>query len=119
MSYALQLSDYTLPTPQILGVRGCRDVGQGCCGKCSAQLERGLLTSIHVVAAKVVPVEEHELNPVALVEGHQTHQQQQDHAQAPGQLHRVHQLCWREGETAKRISKYVINANKAFLNLKF
>ena len=52
------------------------------------------LTSIYILAAKVVPVEEHEFDPVALVQGHQADEQQQDGAQAAGQLHRIHQLRW-------------------------
>lgn len=59
------------------------------------------LTSVDVVAAKVVAIEEHELDPVALVEGHQADQQQQDGAQASRQLHRVHQLSW-EGYRGQR-----------------
>lgn len=51
------------------------------------------LTSIYILTAEVVPVEEHELNPVALVQRHQTDQQYQDGSQTSGQLHRVHQLC--------------------------
>lgn len=51
------------------------------------------LTSIYILAAKVVPVEEHELNPVALVQRHQTDEQHQDGSQTSGQLHCVHQLC--------------------------
>lgn len=52
------------------------------------------LTSVDVVAAEVVAIEKHELDPVALVEGHQADQQQQDGAQATRQLHSVHQLSW-------------------------
>lgn len=54
------------------------------------------LTSIYILAAKVVPVEEHELDPVALVQSHEADQQQQDGSQTSGQLHRVHELCWCE-----------------------
>lgn len=56
---------------------------------------RESLTSVHVLAAEVVPVEEHQLDPVALVERHQADEQQQDGSQTSGQLHRVHELCWR------------------------
>lgn len=51
------------------------------------------LTSIYILTPKVVSVEEHELDPVALVQRHQADQQQEDGAQTSGQLHRVHQLC--------------------------
>lgn len=54
--------------------------------------ERVSLTSVDVVAAEVVPVKEHELDPVALVESRQADQQQQDGTQASRQLHHVHQL---------------------------
>jgi len=40
----------------------------------------------------VVPVEEHELDAVTLVDGHQADEEQQDGAQTPRQLHGVHQL---------------------------
>lgn len=52
------------------------------------------LTSIYVLTPKVVSVEEHEFDPVALVQRHQADQQQEDGAQTSGQLHRVHQLCY-------------------------
>ena len=45
----------------------------------------------------MVPVEEHELDPVALVQRHQADEQQQDGSQAAGQLHRVHQLGYNTG----------------------
>lgn len=51
------------------------------------------LTSVYILTTKVVPVEEHELDPVALVQCHQTNQQHQDGSQTSGQLHCVHQLC--------------------------
>lgn len=51
------------------------------------------LTSIYVLTPKVVSVEKHEFDAVALVQGHQADQQQEDGAQTSGQLHRVHQLC--------------------------
>lgn len=53
--------------------------------------ERGL-TSIYILTPKVISVEEHEFDPVALVQRHQANQQQEDSAQTSGQLHRVHQL---------------------------
>lgn len=51
------------------------------------------LTSVCILTPKVVSVEEHELDPVALVQCHQADQQQEDGTQTSGQLHRVHQLC--------------------------
>lgn len=54
--------------------------------------ERGL-TSIYILTPKVVSVEEHEFDPVALVQRDQADQQQEDGPQPSGQLHRVHQLC--------------------------
>lgn len=57
--------------------------------------DSGKITSVYVLAAEVVAVEEHELDPVALVQRHQADEQQQDGAQTSGQLHRVHQLGWK------------------------
>lgn len=50
-------------------------------------------TSIHILAAKVPPVEEHQLYLVAFVEGDEEDEQQQDRSQPSCQLHRVHELC--------------------------
>lgn len=60
--------------------------------KCKINEVLSHLTSIYILATKVVPVEKHELDPVALVQRHQADQQQQDGAETSGQLHRVHQL---------------------------
>lgn len=54
---------------------------------------RSSFTSVHVLAAKVPPIEEHQLNFVALVEGDEEDEQQQDRSQPSCQLHCVHELC--------------------------
>lgn len=51
------------------------------------------LTAVHVLAAKVVPIKEHELNSVALVQGDQEDKQEKNGAQSTGQLDCVHELC--------------------------
>lgn len=50
------------------------------------------LTSVYILAAKVVPVKKHDLDPVALVESDKEDEQHQDGPQTARQLHRVHQL---------------------------
>lgn len=52
-----------------------------------------LFTSVHVLAAKVPPIEEHQFDFVALVEGDEADEQQQDRSQPSCQLHCVHELC--------------------------
>lgn len=52
-----------------------------------------IITSIHVLAAKVLPIEKHQLDLVAFVEGDEEDEQQEDRSQPPCQLHRVHELC--------------------------
>lgn len=54
---------------------------------------RSSFTSVHVLAAKVPPIEEHQLDFVALVEGDEEDEQQQDRSQPSCQLHCVHELC--------------------------
>lgn len=52
-----------------------------------------VVTSIHILAAKVPPIEKHQLNLVAFVEGDEEDEQQKDRSQPPCQLHGVHELC--------------------------
>lgn len=52
-----------------------------------------VFTSIHVLAAKVSPIEEHQLDLVAFVEGDEEDEQQQDRSKASCKFHCVHELC--------------------------
>lgn len=52
-----------------------------------------VVTSIHILAAKVPPIEKHQLDLVAFVEGDEEDKQQENRSQPPCQLHGVHELC--------------------------
>lgn len=80
-------------------------IWMGTWAKEPAQAKEQSLTSIYILTPKVVSVEEHELDPVALVQRHQADQQQEDGAQTSGQLHRVHQLCWSGHNVREREGK--------------
>lgn len=62
--------------------------------KLKSNNERDAFTSIYVFAAKVSPIEKHQLNLVAFVEGNEKDEKQQDRSQPSCKLHGVHELCW-------------------------
>lgn len=66
---------------------------------------KDFLTSINVLAAKVPPIEEHQLDLVTFVEGDEKDEQQQDGSQPSCQLHCVHELCWGQHTQARQYLK--------------